>query len=271
MKEKYQKAYLALFKLRFNIGLQYRIAAIAGVFTQIFWGFTLIMIYKAFYKNGSNSSISIEQLISFVWLQQSFFYITKIWIKDSEICNMIVNGNIAYELLRPVDIYSLWYFKSLAVRISGTLLRCVPVLTIAVLLPQGYNLLPPESILSLFLCIITLILGVLLITSIIMLIYISMFYTLSIQGSLIFFAAVSDFLAGGIIPIPLMPEWAQKICYILPFRWSGDLSFRIYSGNIGTEEALFSILVQIFWITTLVLLGRFILKKSLKNVVVQGG
>jgi ABC-2 type transport system permease protein len=37
--------YLSVLKLRLNIGMQYRTAALAGVATQFFWGF-IVPIYE---------------------------------------------------------------------------------------------------------------------------------------------------------------------------------------------------------------------------------
>ena len=42
--------------------LQYREAAIAGLTTQFFWGIMLVFIYIAFYSNGGNESINLEQM-----------------------------------------------------------------------------------------------------------------------------------------------------------------------------------------------------------------
>ena len=39
------KKYLSFFRLRFNTGLQYRAAALAGIVTQFFWG---CLLYTSF-------------------------------------------------------------------------------------------------------------------------------------------------------------------------------------------------------------------------------
>jgi ABC-2 type transport system permease protein len=78
-------------------------------------------------------------------------------------------------------------------------------------------------------------------------------------------------MAGSIIPIPLMPEWLQRIAYCLPFRLAADLPFRVYIGNIPVNEALAGILIQVLWFAVLLVLGRILLGITLKRVVVQGG
>ena len=265
-------AYYSLFKMRLLKGLQYRISALAGVATQFFWGFMYIMIFEAFYKSTSNPQpISLRELFQVLWLQQSFLALIMLWYRDSELINLITSGNIAYELCRPSDLYSFWYAKLIAQRLSGALLRCFPIIIVASLLPYPYKFSLPPSLTSFVLFFITLTLGVILIVAISMLIYISTMYTMSPTGSLLIFGVFGEFFSGLIIPVPLMPELLKKIVYILPFRYASDLPFRIYAGNIGLSEALISIIVQILWILILISLGKLWMNRALKKVVIQGG
>ena len=118
------KAYYSLFKMRLLKGLQYRVAALAGVCTQFFWGFMFIMIFEAFYNSTTASQpISLRELIQVLWLQQSFLVFIMLWYRDTELINLITSGNIAYELCRPADLYNLWYAKLIAQRLSGAALR----------------------------------------------------------------------------------------------------------------------------------------------------
>jgi ABC-2 type transport system permease protein len=266
------KAYYSLFKMRLLKGLQYRAAALAGVSTQFFWGFMFIMIYEAFYKSTSAvQPISFRELIQVLWLQQSFLVFIMLWIRDNELIDLITSGNIAYELCRPNDLYGFWYAKLIAQRLSGALMRCFPILIVAFLLPYPYKFTLPSNLTDFILFLITLILGLILIVAISMLIYISVFYTMSGVGSLLIFGVFGEFFSGLIIPVPLMPDMLKKIVYALPFRYTSDLPFRIYAGNIGIKEALISIVVQLLWITIIVVIGKLWMNNALKRVVVQGG
>jgi ABC-2 type transport system permease protein len=104
-----------------------------------------------------------------------------------------------------------------------------------------------------------------------MFIYISVFVTLSPMGSLLVFGVLGEFFAGLVIPVPLMPEWLQQIANILPFRWTADFPFRVYSGQIPQHDAIIGILIQLVYLLFLVWLGRIALNSVLKKVVVQGG
>ena len=130
------KKYLSFFRLRFIMGLQYRTAAAAGIVTQFFWGAMEILAFRAFYEaDAAAFPMPFEAVVTYVWLQQAFLAMFAAWGMEGEIFDVIRNGNIAYELCRPVGIYQMWFARSAANRVSRALLRCVPILAVAFLLP----------------------------------------------------------------------------------------------------------------------------------------
>ncbi|MDR3086070.1 MAG: ABC transporter permease [Christensenellaceae bacterium] len=266
------RIYFALFKMRLIAGMQYRAAAWAGVVTQFFWGFMYIMIYRAFYASSSaEPPMAWPQLVSYIWLQQAFFSLIFVGRLDGELLSAIPNGLVAYELCRPYDLFSFWYARLLGLRLSAVLLRCLPVLVIAFLLPGDARMAPPAGFWGLSLFALSLLLSLLLVTAIAMFIYILTFVTLSPGGARLLILTGADFLQGSILPIPLMPPWLQRILDFLPFRYVADLPFRLYSGNIAGSEALFQIGVQVLWIAALLFLGQICFRRILGRVVVQGG
>lgn len=265
------KSYLSFFKLRFSVGLQYRFAAIAGVLTQIFWGFMLIMIYEAYYRAGIETPMEWAQLVSYVWIGQSLFPFTYLGYKDKEIIESLVTGQVSYELVRPSNLYWFWYTKLAAGKLASSLLRFIPVIIIASLIPGEYGLNAPPTFAALILFVITLLLGFVLSIAILMIVYILLFYTVSSRGLFNMATVITNFFAGGTVPIPFMPLALQTICYALPFRLIMDLPFRIYVGNIGTTEALQSILIQIIWIVITTLIGTAFINKATRRLEVQGG
>jgi len=269
---KSMKPYIAVLRLRLLNGMQYRAAAFAGVATQFFWGFIYVMIFQAFYaQSQTNQPISLEELVTYLWLQQSFLAFIMLWFRDNELFDLITSGNIAYEWCRPIGIYEFWYSKLLAQRLSSALLRCFPILFIACLLPQAYRMTLPPTIQTFLLFCIALILGLLVLVAISMFIYISVFITLSPMGSLLVFGVIGEFFAGMVVPVPLMPSWLQKIVYIMPFHLTADFPFRVYSGHIPNGDAIQGIVIQLLWLIVLVVLGKVAFSQVMKKVIVQGG
>lgn len=264
------RKYLSYFKLRFNIALQYRISAIGGMFTQFFWAIMQILIYQAFYKVTISENISLEQLISYVWLKQAFYTIIS-GSTDIEIKTMIETGNIVYDLCRPTNIYWMWFFKTLANKMAGSFLKCIPIIIVASILPAGLSLKAPAGIAEFILFLITLFFAICLMSAIVNIFYISLLYIMSSKGTNSIFYAIIEFFGGTFVPIALMPRFWQKLCYMLPISLACDLPFRIYSGNISIYNAMPYIAMQIVWLVLLAGTGTLITNKKIKKIVIQGG
>jgi ABC-type uncharacterized transport system, permease component len=266
------RGYISFFKIRFIQGLQYRSAAYAGIATQFAWGFMYIMMYQTFYKsNPKMIPMEFSQLASYIWLQQAFLALFMTWFLDNDIFALITNGNVAYELCRPLDIYTTWFAKNCAVRLSKAILRCFPILIIAFFLPEPYKFSLPSSFTAIFLFIISMILAFIVVVAYCMLVYIFTFYTISPMGVRMALVMTADFFSGGLVPLPFLPDWLTRYIYVSPFAAMQNVPFRIYSGNIAIQEGISTIILQLIWAMVLIILGRFVLTKALKRVVVQGG
>ena len=266
------RPYVSILRVRYLNGLQYRAAALGGLATQFFWGLMLVFIYKAFYGDaGSSGGFSFSDLVSYIWLQQAFLALVFLYDWDYELFDLILNGNISYELCRPVNLYQLWYTKQLSKRLATGSLRFAPVIALGLLMPYPYRLSPPAGAASFALFVVSLFMGLALLVSISMLIYISIFKTLSPTGSMTLFGILGEFFAGMTIPIPLMPPWLQRLCSFMPFRYTADLPLRAYSGSVGPREALAGIGLQAVWLLSLALIGSRLMKRVTRLSVVQGG
>lgn len=264
-------AALSLLRMRFLTGMQYRAAAAAGVLTQLFFGTIFIMVYMAFYAQGGAQPMSLEELITYLWLQQIFLSLTMLWFYDAELFQLITGGNIAYELCRPAALYPFWFAKVLARRLSSAMLRCFPLLLIVFILPEPYRMSLPASPAAFALFVAALLAGLLLVSALTMFIYISVFWTMSPVGSVLMVSVAGEFFAGRLIPVPLMPDWLQNISNWLPFRWSSDFPYRVYTGHIPVDEALWGLGIQLLWLAAAVMLGIGWMSRALRRVVVQGG
>jgi ABC-2 type transport system permease protein len=82
--------------------------------------------------------------------------------------------------------------------------------------------------------------------------------------------AVSMF-SGLLIPLPLFPGWARGALRWLPFAGVIDQPARIYAGHIADGELAGVLARQLGWTVVLIALGRRLLARGLRRVVVQGG
>ena len=266
------RGYVSYFKIMVITNLQYKTAAVAGICTQLFWGFLQIFIYKAFYAgSGQNVPMEFSNLVTYVWLQQALFSLIYMRQKDDDITASIKDGTVAYELVRPYNLYVWWYIKCITRKLAMVALRMIPVIIVASVLPEPYSLSMPESLKSFLMSILNLSLGTLLLVSISVLMQILVFFTYDDKGIKSIFYTFAELLAGLTLPIPLLPDILQKISYYLPFRLVGDLSFRVYSGDIPFNESVTNLGFQVFWLAILIVIGVCLMKKATKKVCIQGG
>lgn len=266
------KKYIAFFRLRFITGLQYRAAALAGIVTQFVWGTMELLMFRAFYKaEPSAFPMTFQATASYVWMQQAFLALFMAWMMENEIFNSIVDGNIAYELCRPINIYNMWFARSLANRLSKAALRSIPLLLAAAFLPAPYGLMLPVSLPAFFLFFLTLFLGVGVTVSFCMLIYMACFFTISSAGIRMVATSAVEFFSGAVIPLPFFPDSIRQILELLPFASMQNVPLRIYSGDLHGNAMWQAIGLQLFWLFALTGTGRLLNALAMKKITVQGG
>ncbi|MHC5039807.1 MAG: ABC transporter permease [Planctomycetota bacterium] len=261
-------AYWAILSARFRTLLQYRMAAVAGFGTQVFWGFIRMMIFGAFYASSTAPQpMTWPEVLTYVWLGQAMLMILPLRL-DREVEVMVRTGNVVYELVRPMDLYSLWYARSVAARTAPTLLRSVPMFILALLF---FGMSPPPSAASFAAWILATLGAVLLGAALTTLLLVLLMWTITGRGTMTLVSACAWMFSGIIIPLPLFPDWAQPLLNILPFRGLMDTPFRLYMGHIPPSEAPWVFAHQLAWTAGMVFFGRWLLGRGMRRPVVQGG
>ena len=270
------RAYSAIVSVRFRMLLQYRAAAFAGFGTQLFWGFIKVMVFVAFYASAvTEPPMTFSEVLVYIWLGQAMLALLP-WNVDAEIATQIRSGGVAYELLRPLDLYRFWFARTLAFRMAPTFLRMAPMLAFTfLLLPltplADWALPPPAGVGSGLLFLVSALATLFLSTAFTMIMHITLMWTISGEGINRMMPGVVPVLAGLIVPLPLFPDWLQGFLYWQPFRGMADVPFRIYSGHIAAGDALLEIGLQWCWVAVLVGMGMGLLKRARSRLVVQGG
>lgn len=266
------RKYTAFFRLHFSMGLQYRTAALAGIATQFVWGSMEILMFRAFYQtDASGFPMTLEATSAYVWMQQAFLALFMPWMMDNEIFQNIVDGNVSYELCRPIDVYNMWFAKSLAVRLSKAVLRCMPILIVAAFLPAPYGLMAPVSLPAFLLFLLTLFTGLGVITAFCMLIYISAFFTLSANGIRMVAMSCVEFFSGAVIPLPFFPDRIRDFMELLPFASMQNVPLRIYSGALSGDAMWQAIGIQFAWLFALAVIGKLLSRLAMHKITLQGG
>lgn len=263
--------YLSFFRMRFLTLVQYRAAAAAGIATQWAFGMMKVLVLYAFYRSADAAQpMEFAQAASYVWLGQAMLG-TLPWNEDGEIMNSVLTGQVAYELTRPLDIYFMWYARTLALRTAPTILRALPQFIIALfLVPAPYSMQAP-GLTAFFAWIPAMLCGVFLASAVTNFVHVTVLWTIRGEGVRRFMPMLVMIFSGMIVPLRLLPDWAQALARLQPFAGLMDLPAQIFCGTLAPKSVLWVAAVQIFWTAVFVLLGRALTRSGIRRVTVAGG
>jgi ABC-2 type transport system permease protein len=271
------RPYAAAFASRFLQMLQYRTAALAGFATQCWWGGIKVMVLAAFYGGAAvaGSPMSLAQAVTYTWLAQGLLALLP-WLGDPEVAQAVRTGAVAYDRLRPVDAYALWFARS-AGWIAARVLPRVALMAAfaAVALPLAgfgdWAWQPPASLAAAAAFLASAVLALLLSTSMVMLLNIAAAAALNERGINALAAPVVIVFSGNLLPLALLPDAWQLALLLQPFAGVVDIPARLYFGLMHGPQALAALGLQCFWTAALVALGHRAMHRTMRSLEVQGG
>ena len=262
------KPYIAVLRLRLRLETQYRGAALGGLICQVFFGLILIALYRALYA-GRPQDMPVGQVVTYVWLQQAFFRM--LLASDAELMDKVRTGGIAYDLCRPISLYGFYYARIVAQKAVGSLLRAVPMLLIASLLPGGWGIGAPASLTSLLCAFGALILGLFCVCALENITMAFTMRTLDQRGVQAMLNLLMMILSGNVLPLTLYPDSWQKVITSLPQAQLLDAPIRLYTGAYPVPSAGLILLRQAAWTAALIGLGLLLWRWNSRRLVLQGG
>lgn len=262
------KAYFSAFRMRWQMETQYRGAVLGGILCQVFFGLILVSLYRALYA-GKPQSMPLENVVSYVWLQQAFFRM--LLASDADLAGKIRTGDIAYDLCRPLQLYGFYYVRIMAQKLVGSLMRAAPMFVFAALLPDGYGLSAPASPAALALAVCGIVLGLLCMCAMENITVGLTMRTLDPKGVQAMLNLLMTVLSGNILPLTLFPDSWQRVITLLPYAQMLDAPIRLYTGEWSVSQAPGVLALQAAWAALLIGLGLLLWRQNQKRLILQGG
>lgn len=78
-------------------------------------------------------------------------------------------------------------------------------------------------------------------------------------------------LSGRLVPLTLMPDWAQRLADLLPFKWTFSFPIEALVGNLPQGELLRGLAMQAFWITVGAVTLRLAFRFAVRRYTAVGG
>ncbi|MBL6983422.1 MAG: ABC-2 family transporter protein [Anaerolineales bacterium] len=257
-----------LTKISFQRHLTYRAATVAGLVTNFFFGILRASIFVALYDLQTEvEGITLQGAITYAALGQALIgYLHMFsWF---ELMNTVYTGDIASDLLKPMNYFSFWLAQDVGRALVNFLLRGVTVMIGYAFL---FDLYWPSGLTHISAIATSMVLSLLVSFSWRFLINLTSFWTPNALGILRFFFVLSWFFSGFLMPLRFYPDWVIRISYLLPFPHMMNTTMEVYLGVLQGPEIVLALLNQVLWIVGLVAAGQLVLRMGVRRLVILGG
>lgn len=262
------RLFFELAKVSFQRQLAYRSAHLAGLFTNLFFGLLRAAVLVALYGSREEvSGITIQMAITFTGLSQATIGYLSIF-SWTDIIRSIHSGEVASDLLKPMDFFSFWLAKDLGRAAAAFLMRSLTIMLIYALIFDIYY---PRSLSTWIAIAVSLVLSLLISFVWRFVVNLTAFWTPNTFGIARFGFGISWVLSGFAMPLTFFPDWYQRIADATPFPSMVYTIIEIYLGVASGNEVLVLLLGQALWFLILVLVARIMFSAGIRRLVVQGG
>jgi len=91
------------------------------------------------------------------------------------------------------------------------------------------------------------------------------FWTTRVSAIFELYFTVELLFSGRLVPLSLMPEWAQQVSSYLPFKWAFGYPIEQVLGILTLQESLAGLGMQLFWILLGLILVRLTWRAAMKK------
>ena len=260
--------YLTAMRLAVAVGFQYRVANYFYLIGMLAEPVIYIVVWTtiAQQQGGSVSGISAGQFAAYyiVWtLVRSFNIALTPWAWEER----IRRGELSTMLLRPMhpihhDLAGLAGWKVVV------LVLWLPIAFVLTLLFQPAF---AFGLLEVGVFFVAIWLAYVLRSLMLWLLGLITFWTTRVGPFFDIFFTAELLLSGRLVPLALMPEWAQNLANALPFKWTFGYPIEALVGDLPPATLLAGLGAQVLWITGLAIVVRLCWRVAVRRFSSVGG
>jgi ABC-2 type transport system permease protein len=246
----------------------YRGATLAGIFTNTVFGFILAYVLLAvFEQRPTIGTFDAVDAVTYTFVTQGLLLTVGIF-GNIEQASRILTGEVAMDLCRPYDYQAWWAAVHYGRAVFYVWARGIPPFVLGALVLEVR--LPDELwIWPAFLLSVALAVGVAFAWG--FLLQLSAFWIIDVRGPNQLGWISAQFLGGTFVPLVLFPDWIEPVVRALPFASMMGLPVEVFLGKHVGVELLGVYALQVFWLAALCLVGRAVLARAVRKLVVLGG
>ncbi|MBI1334191.1 MAG: ABC-2 family transporter protein [Armatimonadetes bacterium] len=255
------RKWLALFSVYLKDGIAYRVNGIIWILTDAFTMFTMPLVWMSAMGGGRVAGFNKGDIVR--------YYLAMLMVSGFVVCHFmwelaieIKDGQFSAQLVRPISTYQVYFFRNFSWRIVRMSL-CVPFLLLFMWFYRG--ILHDATFNWNWQFFSALLLGHLLsFTTVMMLGFIALFVEEAMALFELYYFPML-FLSGQVVPVAMLPDWAQQLAKVLPFYYTTNLPVDIGIGRVGGDTALVGLGVQCFYIALTFGISKILWAKGLRQ------
>jgi ABC-2 type transport system permease protein len=265
------RTYGQLARAGFRRQATYRLAMLAGLVTNIVFGFIRAAILFAAVDSagGTLAGYTRDTISTYVWLSQGLLGAVNLGGSGaSELSERIRSGDVAVDFTRPVDVQGSYLATDLGRAAFTFLPRGLPSVLVGAL-TMGLAL--PSNIWPYLLGLVSVTLAVSVSFLCGYAVNILGFWLVETRGVRSLYAVTSAFLAGLFVPVGMFPGWLSTLALATPFPSMLQVPIDIISAHVSGMEAVKAVAAQCFWVALTFLVGGALTRAGRHKLEVQGG
>lgn len=262
------KAYLFAAKLKIQTALAYRFDMLSTIFVQCIVMFAISYFWIAAY-GGTDSVLDVSKKSMLTYTTISILMGNLLTMNvQSRIIDNIRTGNVALDMLKPVNIYGIYLAEDIGELVISFFQRVLPLLLISTFM---FGLPAPASVAHFALFLPSFVLAYLINWLLAALLGLWAFQAISLGPMKAVKSYIIKLLSGSIIPLWFFPYELQVVLELLPFVSIYQVPLGIYIGKYSIQEGILRMGLQLFWVLVLWGIFQAVQKKMVVRVLVQGG
>jgi ABC-2 type transport system permease protein len=250
--------------------LTYRTENLAGLVTNVFFGYLRAAVFVAVYQNANTASVGgydAQAAISYMWITQAMIMIVALWgWWDLE--ETIRTGDVVSDLAKPFAYVGFWLARDVGRGAYFAVFRGVPILLAGQLL---FGLQWPSSMGAWIIFALSVVLSLVVSFGWRFLLNVSAFWTTDARGLGSLALAATMLLGGFVVPLRYFPDWLQPWLLALPFASITQTPADLFVERVQGAEIFVPLLGQVFWACALLGCAQLATLLATRRVVIQGG
>jgi ABC-2 type transport system permease protein len=247
----------------------YRGATFAGIVTNTVFGFLLSYVLLAVFRQRPDvGGYDAVDAVTFTFVTQGLLMTVGVMGYDLEMSLRVKTGDVALDLSRPYDYQAWWAAAAYGRAAFYAVARGLPPFLAGAL---AFDLRLPDAawVWPAFAAAVLLAVGVAFAWAFIL--QLSAFWILDMRGPVQLGMLAANFLSGTLLPLVFFPDSVEWLVRLLPFASMIQVPVEVFLGKVGGVELAVAYAAQVAWLVALLAVGRLILSRAERRVVVQGG